>query len=719
MRVGVFAREGTTRVQTGGSFYGIMELSGNLWERAVTVGNATGRAYTGVHGNGRLSNNGNANETAWPGLSSGEVTGATGSGFRGGDWADNASDTRVSERIHAVNETSTRDNNLGFRAVRKFAGPNAPTEGTHVAGETQIEWNWNSVAGAAGYKWNTTNDYATATDMATATTKTETGLTCGTSYSRYVWAYNSWGNSTPLTMTRSTSACPLNCGTTVLTINHVTTGGVAPVNKSTTYGTVTNIPGETSKCWITKNLGATQQATTVDDATEASAGWYWQFNRKQGYKHDGSTITPSWTITSINENSDWQTSNDPCSLELGNGWRLPTATEWTNLDGSSGGNWSNWNGPWNSALKLHAAGRLSTAGGAVQQRGTYANYWSSTQNPVYYQATLIGFGSTVCNIMDDNKAFGYSARCLRDYLPVITTTTVTGITETTASTGGNVTAAGMSDVTARGVCYGTSTAPTVAGTKTSDGTGTGTFISSLTNLLPGTLYYVRAYATNTQGTAYGNEVSFTTVAPFPCGTSVLTINHVTTGGVAPVDKSTTYGTVTNIPGETSKCWITKNLGASQQATTVSDATEASAGWYWQFNRKQGYKHDGTTRTPNTTWISSISENTDWQTANDPCNLELGAPWRLPTKTEWQNVSGSSGGNWVNSNGPWSSGLKLHFAAFLDYESNGGIMNQGTSGTYWSSTQYNYKGWTLDFNIDLCEVYYYDKTYAFSVRCLRD
>ena len=87
-----------------------------------------------------------------------------------------------------------------------------------------------------------------------------------------------------------------------------------------------------------------------------------------------------------------------------------------------------------------------------------------------------------------------------------------------------------------------------------------------------------------------------------CG-DPLTINHLVSGGVAPVDKTVTYGTVTNIPGETSKCWITSNLGADHQATAVNDATEASAGWYWQFNRKQGYKHDGTTRTPNTTWIT--------------------------------------------------------------------------------------------------------------------
>jgi hypothetical protein len=104
--------------------------------------------------------------------------------------------------------------------------------------------------------------------------------------------------------------------------------------------------------------------------------------------------------------------------------------------------------------------------------------------------------------------------------------------------------------------------------------------------------------------AYG---AGTITPPFTCGIS-FTIIHTASGGIAPVDKTVTYGTVNNIPGEPAKCWITRNLGASQQATGPTDPTEASAGWYWQFNLKQGYKHDGTTRTPATTWIAGISEN---------------------------------------------------------------------------------------------------------------
>jgi uncharacterized protein (TIGR02145 family) len=93
-------------------------------------------------------------------------------------------------------------------------------------------------------------------------------------------------------------------------------------------------------------------------------------------------------------------------------------------------------------------------------------------------------------------------------LAVVTTTNVTDKTQTTATSGGNVTNDGNADVTTRGVCWGTSQNPITSSGKTSDGTGTGAFTSSLTGLTPGTTYYVRAYATNSEGTSYGNEVTF-------------------------------------------------------------------------------------------------------------------------------------------------------------------------------------------------------------------
>jgi hypothetical protein len=204
---------------------------------------------------------------------------------------------------------------------------------------------------------------------------------------------------------------------------------------------------------------------------------------------------------------------------------------------------------------------------------------------------------------------------------------------------------------------------------------------------------------------------------FYCG-DPLTITHLSTGGVAPVDKTVTYGTVTNIPGEISKCWITSNLGADHQATSIDDATEASAGWYWQFNHKQGYKHDGTSITPNNTWIFNIDENIEWQAINDPCTLELGSIWRIPTYTELNNLDNIGG--WNNWNGPWSSALKMHGAGYIQSD-DVLLYNRGSGGYYWVSTQINATlAWDLYFNSGASEMgNNIGKAYGFSLRCVRD
>lgn len=94
--------------------------------------------------------------------------------------------------------------------------------------------------------------------------------------------------------------------------------------------------------------------------------------------------------------------------------------------------------------------------------------------------------------------------------PAVTTTAISSISVNSATSGGNVTAEGTSAVTARGICWGTATNPTIADSKTTDGAGLGSFTSSITGLASSTLYYVRAYATNGEGTSYGDEVTFTT-----------------------------------------------------------------------------------------------------------------------------------------------------------------------------------------------------------------
>jgi gliding motility-associated-like protein len=100
-------------------------------------------------------------------------------------------------------------------------------------------------------------------------------------------------------------------------------------------------------------------------------------------------------------------------------------------------------------------------------------------------------------------------------IPSLTTTAASNITIFTANSGGNITDDGGSAITTSGVCWSTSVNPTIANSVTTNGTASGSYVSSLTGLLPSTTYYVRAYATNTVGTGYGNEISFTTPAPVP------------------------------------------------------------------------------------------------------------------------------------------------------------------------------------------------------------
>lgn len=97
--------------------------------------------------------------------------------------------------------------------------------------------------------------------------------------------------------------------------------------------------------------------------------------------------------------------------------------------------------------------------------------------------------------------------------PIINTTAIIDITPETAISGGNITSDGGSPVTARGVCWSTSQNPTITDMKSTDGSGTGTFTSNVTGLLSSTTYYLRAYATNSVGTGYGNTESFTTIQP--------------------------------------------------------------------------------------------------------------------------------------------------------------------------------------------------------------
>jgi formylglycine-generating enzyme required for sulfatase activity len=137
MRVGAFATPSSTRYSSGSAYYGIMEMSGNVWERSVTIGNVAGRSFTGLHGDGALNTSGDATVNYWPGINGNPlnttgngvylgtigVTQCSGAGFRGGDWYSDLffkDFLRVSDRFSAVSSGSgiDRTSNSGGRGVR-------------------------------------------------------------------------------------------------------------------------------------------------------------------------------------------------------------------------------------------------------------------------------------------------------------------------------------------------------------------------------------------------------------------------------------------------------------------------------------------------------------------------------------------------------------------------------------------------------------------------
>ena len=150
--------------------------------------------------------------------------------------------------------------------------------------------------------------------------------------------------------------------------------------------------------------------------------------------------------------------------------------------------------------------------------------------------------------------------------PVVTTTAVTSISSTYATSGGNITNDGGSAVTARGVCWATSQNPTIANSKTVNGTGSGTFTGNPIGLLPGTTYYLKAYATNDIGTAYGNQLSFTTSLGVPTLTTTVASDITRT-------TASSGGTVLNDGGAkvTARgiCWRTASNPTTANNKTIN------------------------------------------------------------------------------------------------------------------------------------------------------
>ena len=181
-------------------------------------------------------------------------------------------------------------------------------------------------------------------------------------------------------------------------------------------------------------------------------------------------------------------------------------------------------------------GNVTSDGGAsITARGIC---WSTTQNPTISGSHSAATGTTgtfTSSLTGLSPSTTYYVRAyatnangtsygnqitfttVSAITPTVTTSTVSNITASSANCGGNVTSEGSASVMARGVCWSTSHNPTISGNHTINGTGTGVFTSSITGLSESTTYYVRAYATNSVGTNYGEERTFTTTVNVPTG----------------------------------------------------------------------------------------------------------------------------------------------------------------------------------------------------------
>ena len=160
-----------------------------------------------------------------------------------------------------------------------------------------------------------------------------------------------------------------------------------------------------------------------------------------------------------------------------------------------------------------------------------------------------------------------------DTAPVLSTLTVSAITDTTSVCGGNITNDGGSKILSQGVCYGLTTNPTLKDSVVLDKSGLTPFSCKLTHLKGGTTYYIRAYATNAKGTSYGNVVTFTT--PNPIGYPVLSTNFVS---MITTTSAVSGGVIASDGGSAiiSKgiCWG-KNPNPTLQDSVMTDATVLS------------------------------------------------------------------------------------------------------------------------------------------------
>ena len=272
----------------------------------------------------------------------------------------------------------------------------------------------------------------------------------------------------------------------------------------------------------------------------------------------------------------WMTQNlrnvadilQPCP----SGWHLPNNDEWNIL-----GNYLQ-----SSSIGFDNGYYLNTmpwqdGDGNQYTIFTEACVQSNNVNVSFFGCEAHDYASQNCI----TNHYPLSIRCVRgeNTLSTVITIAASDIAATSSISGGNITDDGGAAVTARGVCWSTSQNPTIADAHTTDGTDMGTFTSNITGLTPNTTYYVRAYATNFEGTSYGQEESFTT----PCDTAIYEFNVTTCNGYT--WDSSTYtesGDYSRTYTSTYGCDSVVTLHLTVNQATTLDTTAVACGsftWY--------------------------------------------------------------------------------------------------------------------------------------------
>ncbi len=249
---------------------------------------------------------------------------------------------------------------------------------------------------------------------------------------------------------------------------------------------------------------------------------------------------------------------------------------------------------------------ISDGGSNISKRGIC---WSTTQNPTTSDYTTddgsgIGSFSSVLTGLDPNTTYfvkayatnnmgtsygnqiSFTTSNVSNSVPTIFTTSASSISSNSGVSGGLITSDGGATVSQRGVCWSTIQNPTIFDNTSNNGTGTGSFTSSLTSLNSNTTYYVRAYATNSIGTSYGSQISFTT--SMPAATFVGSNNCSSLSGVSSSFRYWNGTSYTYAP------WSISNSGYSGSCWVAPDPNKTSTAngtHYVQFNRtfsKNGY-----------------------------------------------------------------------------------------------------------------------------------